>query len=159
MGAGVGGSGEIPRGWAWARPVGSPPLPQAASRLGIVWEDSRNGSCPDKNRFLRRAWDGARPAGAPQAWPERVPPVRGGQGCWFAGSAVWWALGPGCRSTKLMGPLSLYGWGCSVAWHESSLPRGPLSRESGSPGVSKTQPNFGSSACRRCDSGEVPRPL
>lgn len=44
------GSGKAPRG------AGSGAPSQQCVDLGSLGEDSRNGSCPNKNRLLRRVW-------------------------------------------------------------------------------------------------------
>lgn len=64
----------------------SPPRPPARVDLGSLWEDSRNGSCPDKNRLLRRAWDGASCGRCPLGLARAGAPGKG-DGCW--GSDLW----------------------------------------------------------------------
>lgn len=93
--------------------------------LGLLWEASRDGSCPDKNRLLRKAWGCASCSRCPPG-PARVgAPGEGVQGCWGPSlqPEQQGGLCPGCRITKLGGPFTWMDGDSSVV--EAAHPRGP----------------------------------
>lgn len=69
-------SWRIRVGWAGSRLPSCPPEP--CVDLGSLWEDSRNSSCSDKNRLLRRAWGLASCSRCPPGLARVGAPGKGG---------------------------------------------------------------------------------
>ena len=157
--------GRFPGGSGWAWPLGTPLLaPQQHVDLGSLWEPSRNGSCSDQNRLLRRAWCCASCRRCPPPAPQP-----GKSGCPRQGGTV--LLGPGLPPAR-HGALCVSGAVSRARWElvrtrkqtrvvETAcpgrgggggfLPEGQSRREQGLCGSAKRGPNHGSSACWLCD--------
>lgn len=119
--------GGVVRAYPGRSPLQAPP-PQKCVDSGLLWEASRNGSCPIKIDFSEGLGAVPGAAGAPQAWPEWALRARGiGMlGPRFAARAAGWAVCPWCGSLGLMGTFT---WtdGGQAGW-EVAGPRGPVSR-------------------------------
>lgn len=119
--------GRCPGDQGGLGPLRSPLLaPPAVGDLSSLREDSRNGSCPDKNRLLRRAWGCSSCSRCPPGLAGAGAPGKGAQGCWGPGLQPEQPGGlcvPGAVSLSLTGTFRR-----QAGMVEAACPRGPLSQ-------------------------------
>lgn len=135
--------------------------PHPCVDLGSLWEDSRNGSCSDKNRLLRRAWGLASCSRCPPGLARVGPQARGGARVAGAGSAAcaarslsWVQYQRARRETFI-----IYGCRHSLgSWKQlaqkSFLPEGQGWQEEGLCSSAKLSPSHGSSTSWLGDLGK-----